>query len=118
MIPYSCSYAVWDGKEEKGNDERSIQYVQAANAAATWKTSAQRAGLFALFLICGLSVFAFGLSHLFATYVEPSSALVFGIITFTLGCAWALLMQKTNTLWGSVVFHLAADLYWFIAFGF
>jgi len=65
-----------------------------------------------------LTSLVFGLSHLFATYIEPSGAPVFGIIVFTLGCAWALLMQKTNTLWGSVVFHLAADLYWFIAFGF
>jgi membrane protease YdiL (CAAX protease family) len=65
-----------------------------------------------------LTTLIFGTSHLFATYIEPSGVLVFGVITLTLGGAWALLMQKTNTLWGSVVFHLAADLYWFIAFGF
>jgi membrane protease YdiL (CAAX protease family) len=64
-----------------------------------------------------LTTLLFGTSHLFATYIEPSGALVFGVITFTLGGAWALLMQKTNTLWGSVVFHLAADMYWLIAFG-
>ncbi|MBN1138263.1 MAG: CPBP family intramembrane metalloprotease [Anaerolineae bacterium] len=64
-----------------------------------------------------LTTLVFASSHLFATYVEPSEALIFGIITFTLGCAWALLMQKTNTLWGSVVFHMAADLYWLIGFG-
>jgi membrane protease YdiL (CAAX protease family) len=59
----------------------------------------------------------FGTSHLFATYIEPSGALVFGVITLTLGSAWGMLMQKTNALWGSVLFHLAADLYWLIAFG-
>jgi membrane protease YdiL (CAAX protease family) len=64
-----------------------------------------------------LTTLVFGASHLFASYIEPSGVLVFGVITFTLGGAWALLMQKTNTLWGSVVFHLAADLYWLIAFG-
>jgi membrane protease YdiL (CAAX protease family) len=64
-----------------------------------------------------LTTLVFGVSHLFATYVEPSGLLVFGIITVTLGFAWALLMQKTNTLWGSVIFHLAADLYAFIALG-
>jgi len=64
-----------------------------------------------------LTSLIFGTSHLFATYIDPSGALVFGAITFTLGCAWALLMQKTNTLWGSVVFHLAGDVYWLIAFG-
>jgi membrane protease YdiL (CAAX protease family) len=64
-----------------------------------------------------LTTLVFSASHLFVTYVEPSGMLVFGVITFTLGCAWALLMQKTNTLWGSVVFHMAADMYWLIAFG-
>jgi membrane protease YdiL (CAAX protease family) len=64
-----------------------------------------------------LTSLVFASSHLFATYIEPSGMLVFGVITFTLGCAWALLMQKTRTLWGSVLFHMAADLYWIIAFG-
>jgi len=64
-----------------------------------------------------LTTLFYASSHLFATYIEPAEALVFGIITFTLGCAWALLMQKTNTLWGSVAFHMAADLYLLIAFG-
>lgn len=64
-----------------------------------------------------LTTLFFATSHLLATYIAPSGVLIFGIITFTLGCAWALLMQKTNTLWGSVIFHLAADLYQLIAFG-
>ena len=64
-----------------------------------------------------LTTLLFGTSHLFATYIEPSGALVFGVITLTLGFAWGLLMQKTNTLWGSVLFHLAADVYWLVAFG-
>jgi membrane protease YdiL (CAAX protease family) len=65
-----------------------------------------------------LTTLAFGASHVFAAYIEPSSALVFGVITFTLGMAWALLMQKTDTLWGSVVFHTAADIYGAVAIGF
>ncbi|MEJ2209466.1 MAG: CPBP family intramembrane metalloprotease [Anaerolineae bacterium] len=64
-----------------------------------------------------LTTLLFGTSHLFATYIEPSGVLVFGVITLTMGFAWGLLMQKTNTLWGSVLFHLAADLFWLIAFG-
>jgi len=64
-----------------------------------------------------LTTLLFGTSHLFATYIDPSGALVFGVITLTLGFAWGLLMQKTNTLWGSVLFHLAADVYWLVAFG-
>jgi membrane protease YdiL (CAAX protease family) len=65
-----------------------------------------------------LTTLVFGTSHVFASYIEPSSALVFGVITFTLGMAWGLLMQKTNTLWGSVVFHTAGDVYGAIAIGF
>ncbi len=64
-----------------------------------------------------LTTLAFGACHIFANYIDPSTALVFGVITFTLGMAWGLLMQKTKTLWGSVIFHGAGDLYWLIAFG-
>lgn len=64
-----------------------------------------------------LTTLLFGTSHLFATYIEPSGVLVFGVITLTMGFAWGLLMQKTNTLWGSVLFHLAGDVYWLVAFG-
>ena len=32
--------------------------------------------------------------------------------------AWGLLMHKTDTLWGSVVFHSAGDVYGAIAIGF
>jgi membrane protease YdiL (CAAX protease family) len=64
-----------------------------------------------------LTTLIFGISHLFATYIEPSGILIFGVITLTLGFAWGLLMQKTDTLWGSVLFHLAGDVYWLVAFG-
>ena len=64
-----------------------------------------------------LTSLTFALSHLFATYIEPSGVPVFGVIVLTLGLAWGLLMQKTRTLWGSVLFHAAGDLYWFIGFG-
>jgi membrane protease YdiL (CAAX protease family) len=65
-----------------------------------------------------LTSLLFGLCHYFAAYLTPSGAPVFATITLTLGLAFGLLMQKTNTIWGAVVFHTAADLYWFIAFGF
>lgn len=32
--------------------------------------------------------------------------------------AWGLLMHKTDTLWGSLLFHPAADVYGAIAIGF
>ena len=42
---------------------------------------------------------------------------MFAILVFTLGFAFALLMQKTKSIWGAVLFHTASDLHWFIAFG-
>ncbi len=65
-----------------------------------------------------LTAVVFAVSHLFAAYIEPSGAPVFGIIVLTLGLVFGLLMQMTRTLWGSVVYHTAADLFWFVAVGF
>ena len=60
----------------------------------------------------------FGILHILAVYVSGIAALIFGVVAFTLGFAFALLMQKTRTIWGASLFHAAADLHWFIAFGF
>jgi membrane protease YdiL (CAAX protease family) len=60
----------------------------------------------------------FGISHTFSAYIDPASALVFGVIVLTLGLAWALLMQKTKTIWGSVLYHAAADTFWAVVAGF
>lgn len=65
-----------------------------------------------------LTTLAFGTSHLFATYIDLWGTLVFGIITYTLGMAWGLLMHKTDTLWGSLLFHTAGDVYGVVAIGF
>jgi membrane protease YdiL (CAAX protease family) len=65
-----------------------------------------------------LTSLLFGVSHLYATYLDPGAAPVFGVIVLTLGLAFGLLMQKTKTLWGSVIYHTAADIFWFVAFGF
>jgi membrane protease YdiL (CAAX protease family) len=43
---------------------------------------------------------------------------VFAVLVFTLGFAFALLIQKTKSIWGATLFHTASDLHWFIAFGF
>jgi membrane protease YdiL (CAAX protease family) len=65
-----------------------------------------------------LTTLAFGTSHLFATYIDLWGTLVFGIVTYTLGMAWGLLMHKTDTLWGSFLFHTAGDVYGAVAIGF
>jgi len=59
----------------------------------------------------------FGVSHVFAAYVSGIGAYVFAILVFTLGFAFALLIQKTKSIWGAVLFHAASDLHWLIAFG-
>jgi hypothetical protein len=54
----------------------------------------------------------------FAIYIDLWDTLTFGIVTCTLAIAWRLLMQKTHTLWDSVVFHTAGDVYGAVAIGF
>ena len=59
----------------------------------------------------------FGVMHVFAVYVSGIGALVFGILTLTLGLAFGLLMLKTKNIWGASLFHAAADVHWIFAFG-
>ncbi len=51
---------------------------------------------------------AFTLAHMQVTYAP--ALLVFLVVTFGFSIAWGWLMQKTESLWGSVVFHAGADL--------
>jgi hypothetical protein len=57
------------------------------------------------------------LIHVFAVYVSGVGALIFGILTLTLGLAFGLLMIKTKNIWGASLFHAAADVHWIFAFG-
>jgi membrane protease YdiL (CAAX protease family) len=59
----------------------------------------------------------FGLMHVFAVYVSGVGAMIFGILTLTLGLAFGLLMWKTKNIWGATIFHAAADVHWIFAFG-
>lgn len=59
----------------------------------------------------------FGAIHVFAVYISGAGALVFGILTLTLGLAFAILMIKTKNIWGASLFHAAADVHWIFAFG-
>ena len=60
----------------------------------------------------------FGVMHIFAVYVSGVAVLIFGVVALTLGLAFAILMQKTKTIRGAMIFHSAADLYWFVVIGF
>ncbi|NIM96433.1 MAG: CPBP family intramembrane metalloprotease [Anaerolineales bacterium] len=52
----------------------------------------------------------FGISHVAATYVSPSQGLGFGVLVFVLGCIGAYAMHKTDSIWGSILFHAGYDL--------
>jgi len=51
---------------------------------------------------------AFTLAHMQVTYAPNLWA--FLLVTFGFSIAWGWLMQKTESLWGSVLFHAGADL--------
>jgi membrane protease YdiL (CAAX protease family) len=54
-----------------------------------------------------LAASVFTLAHVQATYT--SDLLQFLLILFPLALIWGYLMQKTDSLWGSVLFHAGAD---------
>lgn len=56
------------------------------------------------------AIHALGVAYLPAVTIP-----IFLVNTFTLGIACGLLMHKTDSIWGAVLIHAAADLYLFIA---
>jgi membrane protease YdiL (CAAX protease family) len=60
-----------------------------------------------------LTTLVFTIIHMQANYVPD--LLIFAAQTFPLALAWGWLMQKSNSLWGSALFHAGADCY--IIFG-
>jgi membrane protease YdiL (CAAX protease family) len=61
-----------------------------------------------LALILTSVVFTF--AHIGATYTDGFGLLRFLALLFPLSLAWGYLMQKTDSIWGSVLFHAGADL--------
>jgi len=54
------------------------------------------------------TAFAFTLAHMQVTYA-PNGLWKFLLVLFGFSIAWGWLMQKTESLWGSVLFHAGAD---------
>jgi membrane protease YdiL (CAAX protease family) len=52
----------------------------------------------------------FGMTHAAATYINPTQMILFSIIVFSLGLVNGCVMLKTDSLWGSVLFHAGYDL--------
>jgi membrane protease YdiL (CAAX protease family) len=54
-----------------------------------------------------LTAIVFTLMHIQVTYTPQM--LQFLLIVLTLSLVWGYLIQKTNSLWGAVLFHAAGD---------
>lgn len=52
----------------------------------------------------------FGVAHIGATYISPVEMFVFPLIVFGVGVLNAFVMLKTDSIWGSVLFHAGYDL--------
>jgi membrane protease YdiL (CAAX protease family) len=58
----------------------------------------------------------FGALHFLSVAYMPATLIqIFVINTFTMGLACAILMLKTDSIWGAYLIHAAADLFLFIA---
>jgi membrane protease YdiL (CAAX protease family) len=70
----------------------------------------------------GLSILliaiAFAIAHIGATYVTPGEVLQFVVPVFLLGLGAGYLVVRTGSLWGAVLLHAGADLFYALAFGF
>lgn len=62
-----------------------------------------------------LTSILFALIHGGSTYLTPVALPFMLMNTFTLGLACGYLMMKTDSIWGAVLIHAAADLFLFIA---
>jgi membrane protease YdiL (CAAX protease family) len=57
----------------------------------------------------------FALMHAGAVYYDPATVTVFVVNTFTHALVLGYLILKTDTLWGAALYHMAMDLWLFIA---
>jgi membrane protease YdiL (CAAX protease family) len=62
-----------------------------------------------------LTSILFALIHSGATYLTPVAIPFILVYAFTMGLACGYLILKTDSLWGAVLIHAAADLFLFIA---
>jgi membrane protease YdiL (CAAX protease family) len=62
-----------------------------------------------------LTAIVFALMHSFAYYFMPTVLPVFVLNTLSLGLACGYLIMKSDSLWGAVMIHAAADLFLFVS---
>lgn len=57
-----------------------------------------------------LTALVFASAHIGATYINAAEMILFPVIVFVLGLVNGYVMLKTDSLWGSVLFHAGYDL--------
>ena len=57
-----------------------------------------------------VTALVFAIPHLGATYIAPIEMFIFPIIVFAFGLVNGFVMLKTDSIWGSVLFHAGYDL--------
>jgi membrane protease YdiL (CAAX protease family) len=57
-----------------------------------------------------VAALVFGSVHIGASYVDPTQTVIFAVITSVLGLINGYVMLKTDSIWGSVLFHAGYDL--------
>jgi membrane protease YdiL (CAAX protease family) len=57
-----------------------------------------------------VTALVFGISHTAGTYISPAERILFPAIVVGLGLLNGFMMLKTDSIWGSVLFHAGYDL--------
>jgi membrane protease YdiL (CAAX protease family) len=57
-----------------------------------------------------VTALVFGISHTAGTYISPSERILFPVIVIGLGLVNGFMMLKTDSIWGSMLFHAGYDL--------
>jgi membrane protease YdiL (CAAX protease family) len=57
-----------------------------------------------------VTALVFGISHTAGTYISPAERILFPAIVIGLGLVNGFMMLKTDSIWGSVLFHAGYDL--------
>lgn len=53
----------------------------------------------------------FTVTHAAASYMNPIEAILFQVVIFPMALLFAYLMHKTDSVWGSVLFHAGSDVF-------
>jgi membrane protease YdiL (CAAX protease family) len=57
-----------------------------------------------------VTALVFGISHTAGTYISPAERILFPVIVIGLGLVNGFMMLKTDSIWGSMLFHAGYDL--------